>query len=275
MNHIWLRHFGQALVPTVANFGLNGALPSHPELLDWLACELVDNGWRMKSIHRLIVLSSTYRQNSAVGSEESSQKIDPTNKYLWRMNSHRLEAEVVRDSILFCAGKLDLTPGGPEISEKEGESSLRRSLYFRNTPNEKMRFLELFDVANPNECYRRKESVVPQQALALMNSGLALDAARHLADALSRSIATQDAARATDQFITVAFETILARSPTDSELRACTMFLQQSREIFSQSDNKFAKGGSAARQPSPQADIRARENLVHVLFNHNEFVTAR
>jgi hypothetical protein len=160
VNHIWLRHFGEAIVPSVANFGLNGDRPSHPELLDWLAAELAGlddpksegqaaGAWRMKSLHRLMVLSATYRQSSSPEADAawllapgtSSTAARPSdNRFFWRMNSHRLEAEAVRDCVLATSGTLDPKRGGPEIPESEGQSVLRRSLYFRNTPNEKMKF---------------------------------------------------------------------------------------------------------------------------------------
>ena len=193
VNHIWLRHFGEALVPTVANFGMNGTRPSHPALLDWLAAEFTDHHWSMKHIHRLLVTSNTYRLTTTDGGVDhaANLQIDPANRYLWRMNSRRMEAEVVRDSVLSLAGKLDLTPGGPEIAETLGEQSNRRSLYFRSTPNEKVALLELFDRANPNECYRRQESVVPQQALALANSLLSMQQAQQIAARVLSATASQ------------------------------------------------------------------------------------
>src|SRR5262249_39687385 len=121
INHIWLRHFGKALVPTISNFGVNGQRPTHPELLDWLATELMKKNWSMKAIHRLIVTSNTYQMQSS--SDDANQVIDPENQYLWRMNSRRMEAEIVRDSILQVAGLLDHTMGGPEIEESKGEES--------------------------------------------------------------------------------------------------------------------------------------------------------
>ncbi len=296
VNHIWLRHFGQALVPSVANFGLNGDQPSHPELLDWLAVELMENGWRMKPIHRAIVLSAAYRMStgsaergtgsaeqkadasasSALRAPSSALTIDPTNKYLWHMNSRRMEAEVVRDSVLFVAGSLDATRGGPEIPEVQGQTSLRRSLYFRNTPNEKMKFLELFDVADPNGCYRRKESVVPQQALALMNSALALDQARLLAEKLTSQVGDKDDEPTNTAFITAAFETILSQSPTEAELAVSRRFLQDHSKLVSTSNQAvFTAGGQSQRGPSVSPAQRARENFVHVLFSHNAFVTVR
>lgn len=282
VNHIWLRHFGQALVPSVANFGLNGDRPSHPELLDWLATELVEQGWSMKRLHRMIVLSAAYRQSSspvapaAWTAEKDPHAADPSNRLLWRMNSRRMEAEVVRDSVLSSAGLLLETRGGPEIPESQGETSFRRSLYFRLTPNEKMPLLETFDVADPNACYRRQESVVPHQALAMMNSPLSLEGARVLAEHLSFPLGSADDEPARRAFITAAFEQILSRAPAEGEVRACLAFLEKNQALLTQgSEPRFPAAAAGRRPPAAAAGQRARENLVHVLFNHNDFVTVR
>jgi mono/diheme cytochrome c family protein len=275
VNHIWGRHFGRPLVDTTENFGLNGTAPSHPQLLDWLAAELVEGGWRMKPLHRLIVLSNTYRMTSSSADRDLEQGKDPENRLLWRMNSRRMEAEVVRDSVLALAGHLDLTLGGPEIPEDKGEEVLRRSLYFRNTPNEKMPLLETFDVADPNSCYRRKESVVPHQALALMNSGLAQDHARAIAEQVVSHIDKSDTD--TDAlFIFAAFETVLCRAPSKAELDRCVQYLTDQTEKSTAANNgAFPAGGTSRRAPAGDAQRRARENLVHVLLLHNDFVTIR
>ncbi|MCA9051950.1 MAG: DUF1553 domain-containing protein, partial [Planctomycetaceae bacterium] len=269
VNHIWGRHFGRPLVTTPENFGLNGRQPSHPKLLDWLAAELTAGGWSMKSLHRQIVLSATYRMSGSAPESSAgggAGHADPENLYLWRMPSRRMEAEVVRDSTLYLAGRLDLTPGGPELPETDGGTTLRRSLYFRNTPNEKMAMLEVFDVADPNGCYRRRESVVPHQSLALMNSGPALDSARLLAEQLAGE----------DDFVTAAFETILCRRPTAQETEGCTRFLDEhSTLLAAESGPVFAPGGSAGKPAASDPMLRAKENLVHVLFLHNDFVTIR
>ena len=286
VNHIWLRHFGEAIVPSVANFGLNGQQPSNQDLLDWLAMELTNNGWKMKPLHRMIVLSSTYRQSSVTQKSETAQQsasvtanlaADPGNRFLWRMNSRRMEAEAIRDSILFAAGSLDPSRGGPEIPETQSQTNLRRSLYFRSTPNEKAGFLDTFDAANPNECYRRQESVVPQQALALMNSRLSLDHARLLAGKLSNDAGEDDQAATRATFVTVAFETILNRPPTEAEVAVCQTFLERNTVTVGTANLAvFSVGGEASqRAPATVAYLRARENLIHVLFSHNDFVTIR
>ncbi|MEO8497786.1 MAG: DUF1553 domain-containing protein, partial [Planctomycetota bacterium] len=256
VNHLWGRHFGTPLVATTENFGLNGRQPTHPELLDWLAVELIANDWSMKPLHRQIVLSSTYRMSSRAMGAEAALAEDPENLQLWRMNSRRMEAEVVRDSTLYLADRLNMQFGGAEIPETDGESVLRRSMYFRNTPNEKMSMLEIFDVADPNSCYRRKESVVPHQSLAMMNSGLTIDHARIIAEQLTAT---------GGDFISAAFETVLARSPTDAEAERCQNFLAEQVSGFGDpAVESFASGGSAKRSPASDPHIRARENLVHV-----------
>ncbi|MDA1054682.1 MAG: DUF1553 domain-containing protein [Planctomycetota bacterium] len=266
-NHLWSRHFGRPIVDTTENFGLNGRKPTHPQLLDWLASELIAHEWQMKPLHRQIVLSSTYRMSSQAPPAPPELAKDPENIFLWRMNSRRMEAEVVRDSLLYLASQLDMAFGGAEIPESDGEKVPRRSLYFRNTPNEKMGMLEIFDVADPNSCYRRKESVVPHQSLAMMNSGLALDHARLLAGQLSGS---------DEEFVASAFETVLSRSPSDAELVRCRQFLSEHAALLAaKSSPHFAAGGSAKRAPAADAVTRARENFVHVLFLHNDFVTIR
>lgn len=275
-NQIWLRHFGEAIVPSVANFGLNGKQPSHPELLDWLASELIENNWSMKHLHRQIVLSRTYRLSSAAAETSPNRETDPENRFLWRANSRRMEAELIRDSVLSTAGKLDLTQGGPDIPPTDDATVLRRSLYFRITPDDRMKFLELFDVANPNACYRRGESVVPQQALALTNSALPLEMARHLAQQIDRQTTGDNPAIANHDFITKAFEQVLSRKPTGSELSVCMAFLNEQVKLLNTS-KLTAFGGSAVARvaPSPNNQLRAKENLIHVLYCHNDFVTIR
>ncbi len=257
VNDMWLRHFGKPLVSTVFNFGKNGKPPSHPELLDWLAVEFMEKGWDMKAIHRLVVTSRAYRAQSSNWSADSPQaKADPENVYLWRMNTRRMEAEMVRDGMLALAGKLDTTMGGPEIDETKGQEVYRRSLYFRHAPDLQMDILKVFDVASPNECFARSESIVPQQALALANSKLSF--------AMAREIATQLGTGPASRFVTGAFEKILGRNPTAAELRESTKYLSEEETLHRKN-----------AMPSAGAAKRAKESLVHVLLNHNDFVTVR
>ena len=274
VNHIWMRHFGEPFVSTVANFGLNGKPPSHPELLDWLAVEFMESGWSMKHLHRLMLTSSTYRMQSAADDEAGSNvAADATNAWYWRMNLRRMEAEAVRDSVLQVAGELDTTMGGPELDEAMGESSGRRSLYFTHTPNSQMLFLTLFDGGNASECYERYESIVPQQALALSNSKLSLTMARALTGKLVSETGPSDKLR----FIHAAFERILARPPSEEERRMSSEFLGKQEGMFRDSSGltRFTAADKSEVPPSEDPVIRARENLVHVLLNRNEFVVIR
>ncbi len=276
INDMWLRHFGQALVPTVFNFGISGKPPSHPELLDWLAVELMDRNWSMKSIHRLIVTSNTYRmQSSTKDAIGPNAKIDPENRYLWRMNEQRMQAEVVRDSLLSIAGQLDTAMGGLEIEADKGLESHRRSVYFQHTPDVQVTFLKVFDEANPNECFQRNESIVPHQALALANSKLSL----HVARTLERQMTKQagDTVAADSKFIAETFDVILNRPPSAAERGESLKFLRQQEELF-QDPKKLtlvATGPAGEIKPELDPHLRAREDLVHVLLNHTDFVTIR
>jgi hypothetical protein len=275
VNHIWMRHFGEPFVETVFDFGKNGKRPTHPQLLDWLAVELMDHGWSMKHLHRLIVTSSTYRVESGDVANDANVAIDPDNKYLWRMNSRRLESEAVRDNLLSVTGQLDLTMGGPELDQNSGLTNFRRSIYFRCAAEKQVVFLKLFDGANPAECYRRLPTVMPQQALALANSPLAQSAARKLAADLTKQTGTGEPAQAA--FVTATFEQILGRQPSSVELAACESFLtgQVRRLKETKSLVAFASGDAGTIKPSAEPHQRAREDLVQVLLNHNDFVTIR
>src|SRR5262249_54420374 len=207
VNHIWARPLGTPLVATVFDFGRKGSPPSHPELLDWLAAEFIEDGWSVKHLHRLIVDSAVYRLSSA-GAEEALAK-DPDNTQHWRRTPGRLESQVVRDAILALAGTLDSSIGGPPVPASAQAGSTRRSLYFFHSNNERNLFLTMFDEALVRECYRREQSIVPQQALALTNSRLVLDAARPIAERLTRRLATLSGSADDSPFVRVAFVGLL------------------------------------------------------------------
>ncbi len=272
MNHMWMRHFGRPLVSTVFNFGNSGKAPSHPELLDWLATEFMDRNWDMKAMHRLMVTSAAYRMRSSGWDPESKQaKTDADNLYFWRMNVRRMEAEVVRDSVLALAGKLDRTMGGPEIDETKGQQMYRRSLYFRHTPDLQMDMLKVFDAASPIECFERSESIVPQQALALSNGQLSLDMARIIAAQLASPAASDSGA-----FVVAAFDRILGRAPSEAEKGASIQYLGEQAALYRGPGlTPFPSGPEARVKPSSDPEQRARESLAHVLLNHNDFVTIR
>jgi hypothetical protein len=190
------------------------------------------------------------------------------------MNPRRMEAEVVRDSLLAVAGALDSTLGGPVLDETKGQAMPRRSLYFRFNTEYKMRLLDQFDPASPTECYERHESVVPQQALALANSALALGQSRRLARRLADELKDQSAGAS---FVIAAFEQVLGRAPTDEERSRCERFLHEQASLVQDPTHltPFPAGPDPVGAPSADPTQRAREDLILVLFNHNDFVTIR
>jgi hypothetical protein len=273
---------------SVFDFGRNGAVPTHPELLDWLAVEFLEHGWSMKHLHRLIVTSEAYRMASqdsvaavraSLNTEDSTLNskdrrhgltLDSQNRYLWRMNPGQMEAEMVRDSILHVVGDLDLRIGGPVLPNTEAEKSRRRSLYFEVFPEAGGHdpFSELFDPPNPNECYRRTSTIVPQQALALTNSKLPTEESRTLAKKLTEQHGDDDSA-----FITAAYDTVLTRRPNEDELSACREFLHRQAGLVL--EELTPPVGDKKEQAALTPKLRARTGLVRVLFSHNDFVTIR
>ena len=259
VNHIWLRHFGQPLVESVSDFGLRAKQPTQHRLLDWLAVEFMENHWSMKHLHRLIVTSRAYQSSSfLVGVDESTKKADPRNQYYWRRKPQRMQSQVIRDSLLQLAGVLDTTIGGPTIAPDKEDTVFRRSLYFTHSRDDRGRFISMFDDADIVRCYRRIESIIPQQALALANSKLALTMSRRIAASLQEELGVG----ADEQFIKTAFETVLQLQPTAEEMAACREMLKETTSAL-------------ARHKNTQPVMRARENLVHALLNHNDFVTIR
>ncbi len=251
VNHVWMRHFGEPLVESVFDFGRQAPRPEHAELLDHLAREFIDSGWSFRHLHRLMVTSDSYRMTSSnAGADPATLAADPANRYYWRMNPRRMESQVVRDSLLGLADRLDPAIGGPSLDPAKGGN--RRSLYFTHSPDSLDLFLTLFDEADLQQCYRRSESVVPQQALALANSALSLE--------MAAEIAARTEADELSAFIEAAFERILGRRPDLSETAECLAFADEHAEL--------ARAGLA-----DAATVRAR--LVHALLNHNDFITIR
>lgn len=198
VNRVWQYHFGRGLVETPNDFGRMGAQPTHPELLDWLAVEFRDGGQSLKKLHKLIVSSATYRQTSA--SRAAFERLDSNNRYLWRANRRKLEAEAVRDAVLLVAGKLDPRMGGPSfkdfviekpehsphyeyhLHDPEDPKSHRRSIYRFIVRSQQQPFMTTLDCADPSmQVGRRNESLSPLQALALLNNSLMLTMSKHFA----------------------------------------------------------------------------------------------
>jgi hypothetical protein len=267
-NHIWMRHFGRPLVASVFDFGRSGSPPTHPELLDWLASELVagpagGRPWSMRHLHRLIVTSAAYRMGSATAGAAANLRADPDNRLLWRREPIRLEAQVIRDCILAHAGTLDPRMGGPSVPMSEQAMSNRRSLYFFHSDIDRNLFLATFDDADVKECYVRDQSIVPQQSLALSNSGLVHEAVARISARIAAELASESrpAPPGDDAFVGRAFVLLLDREPTPAERQVCAQALDVWRGMAGATD-----------QPAQDA---ARSHVVWALLNHNEFVTLR
>jgi hypothetical protein len=258
VNRLWLHHFGEGIVATPDNFGLKGAAPSHPELLDWLADEFVARGWSIKAMHRLMLTSSTYRQSSRNAPERNAGAlaVDPDDRLLWRQRIRRLEAEALRDSILSVAGTLDPAMGGPpaevvaqpdgEVVAPSGSGGLRRSIYLQVRRSQPLTLLQVFDqpVMETN-CTRRPTSTISSQALNLLNSEFLIQQAERFAERSIREAPQDPAGHA----VRLAF----GRPATDAER---SLFL----DYLAEQGDRQGRGLQAAL-----ADV------CQMLFSANEF----
>ncbi len=261
VNRIWQQHFGQGIVRTPDNFGFKGALPSHPELLDFLALEFIKGGWQAKPIHRMILTSATYKQSSIHPEEAAFSRIDSLNRFLWKANRHRIDAEALRDSLLVVGSGLDTTMFGPGItptitsealeglSKKAGawqpsplEKQRRRSIYIhvrRSLINPLLGTFDFADTSRP--CAQRDVTLVAPQALMLLNDGFVHAESKALGVRVSR-MGTDAKTR-----IQGAWRLALGRDPTPREVSLGSDFLAR------------------------MGDELGLEKLCHVLVNTNEF----
>jgi hypothetical protein len=239
---------GAGIVGTPNDFGVQGVRPSHPELLEYLASELVRGGWKLKPLHRRIMLSEVYQQSHEV--DPAYAKIDPTNRYLWHFRPRRLEAEAIRDALLAAGGNLDATMYGPSVLD----NTLRRSIYLRVKRSELLPVMTMFDAPEPTQSIgERSVTTVPTQALAMMNSPFVRQQAEKL---LARIRPAKDAPlpASIDRGYQVAF----GRSPTDAERTRMIAFVES---------QQVALGGA-----SPENTDRALVEFCQVLLCLNEFV---
>jgi hypothetical protein len=272
VNRVWHQHFGRGLVATPGNFGRSGSLPTHPELLDWLAVDLMEQGWSLKRLHRMMMNSAVFRQSSRRPADGTSlaERIDPGNALLWRMNLRRLESEIVRDTVLASAGRLDTTPGGPPVMiTKPGSglsreeplptptSHLRRSVYLFARRVYPLKFLEVFDAPIvPVNCTKRMQSATVLQSLTRLNDEFMLDHAQHMAQR-ARLLAGEKK----DRQIETCWRLVLARSPEQHEL-------QRGRAYLAEQRNGYVDESATPRE----ANARALGDLCHMLLCTNEFL---
>ena len=259
VNRLWQHHFGVGLVKTSNNFGQVGEKPTHPELLDWLAKELISKDWKIKSIHKLIMKSSTYMQT--VKWDQSRYEIDPENKLFWRKEPRRLEGEIIRDSIMNTAGTLNRKMFGPSVKPwvskdaintgstnkwpvnvKDGPDTWRRSIYVFMRRSMRVPFFEVFDVPDGMQSRGVRElTTVPTQALMLMNNQFVRDQASHFANRIRKAVGNDNLKHIVEE----AYWLALSRSPTNEELSS-------SVELLS-------------------TEGQSLENFCHILFTLNEF----
>jgi hypothetical protein len=237
-NRVWQYHFGKGLVDSPNDFGRMGQTPTHPELLDYLAIQFRDNGQSIKELHRSIVNSATYRQSSE--SRPEFEKRDADNRYLWRQNRRKLEAEAIRDAILFVSGQLDFSMGGPsfqdfviekpehsphyeyQLYDPEDPKSHRRSVYRFVVRSKSQPFMAALDCADPAlSVDKRNQTLSPQQALALLNNRLTLVMAKHFADRVEKQGDTFP------KRIDAAYQMAFGRTPTETERVELTKYAEK------------------------------------------------
>lgn len=283
-NRIWHYHFGQGIVGTPSDFGRMGERPTHPELLDWLTARFIDDGWSLKSMHRLIMTSKTYQQASS--RQEAAASKDPFNRLLWRFPPQRLEGEVIRDSMLAVAGKLNPEMGGPSVMpplpigmpEPRGgwratldpQEQSRRSLYIFVRRNARFPMMEAFDMPDTHEsCSRRNTTTTAPQALALLNDQETIDWARGFAGRVLAE-AGADRARQVDAAYLLAYN----RRPDGFEKDAALTFFDKQQDVIADriaASEPLALPEAALDGVDPAA-AAALVDFCHALLNSNEFV---
>lgn len=292
VNRIWQHHFGEGLVRTASDFGRNGSGTLHPELIDFLASYFVRNRWSIKTVHRLILQSNVYRQSIRSPRAEEYRSRDPDNRYFWRSNPLRLEAEAIRDSILAVSGELNATIGGPGFFPKVEEDLLweggtwwkpssreernRRTVYMWQGRSFQLPMMNVFDGANLNEsCWRRQVTTVAPQVFALFNNPFVHEQSRRMAGRIVREAGSDPESQ-----LKRAFQLALQRDPTPGERSRGLDFLTRPLTAR-QTPVELAKGPAAApgvgsdaspRLPLSAGDQDRLADLCLVLLNMNEFI---
>jgi hypothetical protein len=289
INRLWQHHFGRGIVETPNDFGAMGEAPTHPKLLDWLSTELVDEQWSLKAVHRLMVTSATYRQSSEVEPDEDIDelKLDPDNKLLWHANRVRLDAEPLRDTLLFIAGELNPAVGGPsafpKLSAAVRENSayawkpdpnpsehFRRSIYSLQKRNLRLPLLAAFDQPDMYmSCGLRSNTLTATQSLALLNGDDANFASRRWAGKLlAESLGDETT------FIQTAWLEAYSRPPSDQELASARQFLASQAGKIYDHDKKLSSSALPDPCPSCLEPQRAGAfvDMCHALLNSSEFM---
>jgi hypothetical protein len=285
VNRLWMHHFGRGLVASTGDFGVLGDLPSHAKLLDYLASELIREGWSLKKMHRLMMTSAVYQQAAVPTSDAPGRSKDPDNRLLWRMMPRRIEAEVMRDAMLAASGELSLKMHGPSVlpqlpaglsgrygwkATRGAAEQNRRSIYLVVKRNTHLPLLKSFDVPDTNQaCSRRDKTTTPSQALVLLNDRWPLRRAQAMAGRVLREVGTEPS-----KAIAQAFEIAYCRRPTADELAECESFLQSQARQAAERIEKKQKVALPIKPPASLAKETgvAWVDLCHALLNSNEFL---
>jgi mono/diheme cytochrome c family protein len=255
VNRIWQYHFGRGLVSTSSDFGHLGDLPSHPELLDYLASRFMDHGWSIKEMHRLMMTSAAYRQSSQPTHVAQGSLNDPANRLVWRQNLRRLDAEQIRDAILAATGELKLDAGGPSADAKEP----RRTIYTKLYRNRRDALLDVFDVPDGIASMpQRNVTTTPLQSLLLVNSPWMLDRAKTLAAKVEKHAGDAMSERDDAEIAVQLYRRLYNRQPTDDEKALVAAFLANPT-------NRYTGDAAQARQ-------KALIDLCHAMLNSSEFL---
>jgi hypothetical protein len=298
VNRVWQWHFGQGIVRTVSDFGTRSEAPTHPELLDWLAVWFMDHGWSVKQLHKLIVMSSAYGQDSVPN--ESGLAADPTNQWLWRANVQRLDFEQIRDSMLAVASRLDVENRGGRpfslqddvagsvsgISVKKKQAAIdpskiraskdRRTVYALIDRARLPEVFNTFDFANPDiSTGERVLTTVPQQALFMMNSPFMAEQVRSLVERKDFPKTSGD-----DSKVRFVFRNVLQRDPTAQELASALAFLNAAPEALVETNALVDPATGSSRKASTSSNIPARpltpfERYAQIILLTNEFMYVR
>jgi hypothetical protein len=258
VNRVWQYHFGRGLAGAPSDFGRLGELPSHPELLDWLASELVARGWHVKPLHRLILTSATYRQAAVRNPRDlaTAQRVDPENRLLWKRTVQRLDAEEIRDAMLTTSGELEPRIGGPSARTAQA----RRTIDTRTIRNTIDSLLDAFDAPDGTlTTPRRNSTTTATQALLLINGDWTLARAEALAARLER---LEPASVDDRDRIILGYRLAFGRGPEPEELAQTAAFL----------DRQARLAQPPAGRSQLAADQSALVDFCHVLFNSNEFL---
>jgi hypothetical protein len=292
VNQLWQEFFGRGIVKSTGDFGMQGDLPTHPAMLDWLAVDFMNHGWDIKRLVKQIVTSATYQQSAAISQEKL--KTDPENIYLSHGPRYRLPAEFVRDVVLATSGLLNASIGGPSVKpyqpkglweaatsgrgklaryvQDNGDALYRRGMYTFIKLTVPPPSMIIFDASNRDHCeVKRSKTNTPLQALVMLNDPTVLEASRVMAEKMTKKNGTAEAK------IMESFRRIVCRRPTDKEMKLLTQYYHSENELFLKDKNLAQKILNVGEHPHEEkinaAEAAAMTRVINLLFNMEETIT--